>query len=41
MAPVKRVTGYDSVMPLYKMEMKYLPSVGRILNAVKEVMDVS
>ena len=40
-APVKRVTGYDSIMPLYKMEMKYLPSVQRILNAVNEVMEVS
>ena len=40
-APVKRVTGYDSVMPLYKMEMKYMPSVQRILNAVNEVMEVS
>lgn len=40
-APVKRVTGYDSVMPLYKMEMNYMPSVKRILNAVNEVMEVS
>ncbi len=40
-APVKRVTGYDSIMPLHKMEMKYMPSVRRILNAVSEVMDVS
>ena len=40
-APVRRVTGYDSVMPLYKMEMKYMPSVGRILNAVTEVLEVS
>ena len=40
-APVKRVTGYDSVMPLYKMEMKYMPSVQRILNAVNEAMEVS
>lgn len=40
-APVKRVTGYDSIMPLYKMEMKYMPSVQRILNAVNEVMEVS
>ena len=40
-APVKRVTGYDSIMPLYKMEMKYMPSVKRILNAVSEVMEVS
>lgn len=41
LAPVKRVTGYDSIMPLYKMEMKYMPSVKRILNAVNEVMEVS
>jgi 2-oxoisovalerate dehydrogenase E1 component beta subunit len=41
LAPVKRVTGYDSIMPLHKMEMKYLPSVKRILNAVSEVMEVS
>lgn len=40
-APVKRVTGYDSVMPLYKMEMKYMPSVQRILNAVDEVLEVA
>ncbi len=40
-APVKRVTGYDSIMPLYKMEMKYMPSVRRILKAVNEVMEVS
>ena len=40
-APVKRVTGYDSIMPLYRLEMKYLPSVDRILNAVDEVMEVS
>ena len=41
LAPVKRVTGYDSVMPLYKMEMKYMPSVQRILNGVNQVMEVS
>jgi len=40
-APVKRVTGYDSVMPLFKMEMKYMPSVKRILNAAHEVLEVS
>ncbi len=41
LAPVKRVTGYDSIMPLYKMEMKYMPSVKRILNAVTEVLDAT
>jgi pyruvate dehydrogenase E1 component beta subunit len=41
LAPVKRVTGYDSIMPLHKMEMHYMPSVKRILNAVNGVMEVS
>jgi len=41
MAPVKRVTGYDVIMPLFKLEKKYMPSVERILMAVNEVMEVS
>ncbi len=39
-APIKRVTGYDSIMPLYKMEMQYMPGVKRILDAVNAVMEV-
>lgn len=39
MAPVKRVTGYDTVIPLPRTEMRYLPSVARILKAVREVLD--
>jgi pyruvate dehydrogenase E1 component beta subunit len=38
MAPVRRVTGYDTVMPLPRTEMRYLPSVARILQAVREVL---
>ena len=41
MAPVKRVAGYDVIMPLFKTEKKYMPSVERILKAVNEVMEVS
>lgn len=41
LAPVKRVTGYDVIMPLFKLEKKYMPSVERILKAVNEVMEVS
>lgn len=41
MAPVKRVSGYDVIMPLFKLEKKYMPSVDRILKAVNEVMEVS
>jgi 2-oxoisovalerate dehydrogenase E1 component beta subunit len=39
MAPVKRVTGYDTVMPLPRTEMRYLPSVARILKAAREVLE--
>lgn len=39
LAPVKRVTGYDTVMPLPKLEMHYLPSISRIVRAVTEVME--
>jgi pyruvate dehydrogenase E1 component beta subunit len=37
-APVERVTGYDTPMPLYMNEMKYLPGVDRIFHGVKKVM---
>ena len=40
-APVKRVSGYDVIMPLFKLEKKYMPSVERILKAVNEIMEVS
>ncbi|MEN1729344.1 MAG: alpha-ketoacid dehydrogenase subunit beta [Pseudomonadota bacterium] len=40
-APVKRVCGYDTVMPLYRNEMKYMPSVRRIVDAATEVLEVS
>ena len=38
-APVKRVTGYDTIMPLYRNEKKYMPSTQRILRAVNEVLE--
>src|SRR5947199_9804708 len=37
LAPVKRVTGYDTVMPLPRLEQAYLPSVARISAAAREV----
>jgi 2-oxoisovalerate dehydrogenase E1 component beta subunit len=33
MSPVQRVTGYDSVMPLARLEKQYMPSVTRIVAA--------
>ena len=37
-APIRRVTGYDTVMPLPRLERHYLPSSERILAAAREVM---
>jgi 2-oxoisovalerate dehydrogenase E1 component beta subunit len=37
-APIKRVTGYDTVMPLFKLEHEYIPSVARIVDAVRETL---
>lgn len=38
LAPVERVTGYDTHIPLFRLEMKYLPSVDRIVVAAKRAM---
>lgn len=38
LAPIKRVTGFDTIIPLYRLEHAYIPSVARILNAVNEVL---
>jgi pyruvate dehydrogenase E1 component beta subunit len=38
LAPVRRVTGYDTVMPLPRLEARYMPGVDRILRAVEEAM---
>jgi len=38
LAPVERVTGYDVVMPLPKLEKAYMPSRERILEACGRVM---
>jgi pyruvate dehydrogenase E1 component beta subunit len=39
LAPVKRVTGYDVVVPLSRLELQYMPSVARIADAVRKVME--
>lgn len=39
LAPIQRVTGYDTVMPYFKMEKIYMPNTRRILNAVNNVME--
>jgi len=37
-APVARVAGYDTVMPLPRLEQLYLPSEARIMGAVERVL---
>lgn len=39
LAPVIRVTGYDAIIPLSRLEQHYMPSVGRIAAAAREVYE--
>jgi pyruvate dehydrogenase E1 component beta subunit len=38
LAPVERVTGYDTVMPLFRLEDRYMPSAQRIVAAARRVL---
>jgi len=39
LAPVRRVTGYDTVMPLPRNERAYLPNADRIVRAATETLE--
>lgn len=39
LAPIKRITGYDTIMPLYRLEDEYMPSTDRIVNVIYEVLE--
>lgn len=39
LAPIQRVTGYDTVMPYFQLEKKYMPSTQDVLDAVNTVME--
>jgi 2-oxoisovalerate dehydrogenase E1 component beta subunit len=41
MAPVQRVTGYDTVVPLARLEKHYIPSVARIVAAAQAAIAFS
>lgn len=41
LAPVQRVTGYDVVVPLFRLENQYLPSAERIVSAVRKTLEAS
>ncbi|MGK9167695.1 alpha-ketoacid dehydrogenase subunit beta [Inquilinus limosus] len=36
-APIARVTGYDTVIPLHRLEQQYMPSVDRIVAAARRI----
>ncbi|WP_260292833.1 alpha-ketoacid dehydrogenase subunit beta [Sedimenticola hydrogenitrophicus] len=38
-APIRRVTGFDTVMPMFRLEGHYMPSTERILSAVRQTME--
>jgi 2-oxoisovalerate dehydrogenase E1 component beta subunit len=39
LAPVIRVTGFDTVMPMFRYEDQYMPGTNRILDAVNKSME--
>ncbi|MBP0588656.1 alpha-ketoacid dehydrogenase subunit beta [Paraburkholderia sp. LEh10] len=41
LAPVQRVTGYDVVVPLYRLESHYMPSTVRVVAAVRQALEAS
>lgn len=40
-APIQRVTGYDTTMPYYQNEQRYMPTTQRILEAVDALMELA
>lgn len=41
LAPIKRVAGFDTIMPYFKLEKKYLPSTERIVHTIQQLMEQS
>lgn len=39
LAPVRRVAGYDTVMPLFRLEHAFLPDAARIAATVRELLE--
>lgn len=37
-APIVRVTGYDTIMPLFRLEMEYMPSVERVISGIRATL---
>ncbi len=41
LAPIQRLTGYDTIIPYYKLEKEYLPSTARIVKTVQQLMEMA
>jgi 2-oxoisovalerate dehydrogenase E1 component subunit beta len=41
LAPVARVTGYDAIIPMARLEQHMMPSVDRIVTAARQVCQFS
>jgi pyruvate dehydrogenase E1 component beta subunit len=41
LAPVTRVTGYDTIVPMARLEQRYMPSVDRIVTAARKACQFS
>ncbi len=41
LAPVERVAGYDTVMPLYRLEKEYMPDTERIIAGVRKTLEAA
>jgi pyruvate dehydrogenase E1 component beta subunit len=37
-APVQRVSGFDTIMPYYKLELSYMPDATRISGAIDDAL---
>ncbi len=39
LAPIQRVTGYDTIMPYFQLEKQYIPSENTIIKAAHQIME--
>ena len=39
LAPIGRVSGYDTIMPYYRLEKQYMPTVDRILEEARKTVE--
>jgi pyruvate dehydrogenase E1 component beta subunit len=39
LAPIERVTGFDTMMPYLRTEAAYMPDVAAIIDAVRRAME--